>query len=336
MSINPEMLEQIQHGQGFIAALDQSGGSTPKALANYGISEGSYSNDQEMFDLVHQMRSRIITSPAFTSEYIIGAILFERTMSSKIGDKFTAEYLWQDKHIVPFLKVDNGLAEKANGVQLMKPIPELEHRLSEASRHGVFGTKMRSVIYEANQQGIKEIIDQQFELAQIICKANLVPIIEPEVDIHAADKAECEQLMKQAIQEHLADWNNRNKIMFKFTIPTEPNFYADLYDGGGHKYVGPAIDKGFHVPVFLLVRLFSVNYGRPVFRERKGFDNGFISLFEIGIIHFLGFEDKRVDYENLPPEGNLLPYEIVHCGAFRFRGVYCPYRLAARRKFVYD
>ena len=230
MSINPEMLEQIQHGQGFVAALDQSGGSTPKALANYGISEGSYSNDQEMFDLVHQMRSRIITSPAFTSEYIIGAILFERTMSSKIGDKFTAEYLWQDKHIVPFLKVDNGLAEKANGVQLMKPIPELEHRLSEASRHGIFGTKMRSVIYEANEQGIKEIIDQQFELAQIICKANLVPIIEPEVDIHAADKAECEQLMKQAIQEHLADWNNRNKIMFKFTIPTEPDFYADLYD----------------------------------------------------------------------------------------------------------
>lgn len=230
MSINPEMLEQIQHGQGFIAALDQSGGSTPKALANYGISEGSYSNDQEMFDLVHQMRSRIITSPAFTSEYIIGAILFERTMSSKIGDKFTAEYLWQDKHIVPFLKVDNGLAEKANGVQLMKPIPELEHRLSEASRHGIFGTKMRSVIYEANEQGIKEIVDQQFELAQIICKANLVPIIEPEVDIHAADKAECEQLMKQAIQEHLADWNNRNKIMFKFTIPTEPDFYADLYD----------------------------------------------------------------------------------------------------------
>lgn len=230
MSINPEMLEQIQHGQGFIAALDQSGGSTPKALANYGISEESYSSDQEMFDLVHQMRSRIITSPAFTSEHIIGAILFERTMSSKIGDKFTAEYLWQDKHIVPFLKVDNGLANKANGVQLMKPIPELEHRLNEANRHNVFGTKMRSVIYEANEQGVKDIIDQQFELAQIICKANLVPIIEPEVDIHAADKAECEKLMKQAILEHLANWNNRNKIMFKFTIPTEPDFYLDLYD----------------------------------------------------------------------------------------------------------
>ena len=230
MSINPEMLEQIQHGQGFIAALDQSGGSTPKALANYGISEESYSSDQEMFDLVHQMRSRIITSPAFTSEHIIGAILFERTMSSKIGDKFTAEYLWQDKHIVPFLKVDNGLADRANGVQLMKPIPELEHRLNEANRHNVFGTKMRSVIYEANEQGIKDIIDQQFELAQIVCKANLVPIIEPEVDIHAADKAECEKLMKQTILEHLANWNNRNKIMFKFTIPTEPDFYADLYD----------------------------------------------------------------------------------------------------------
>ena len=230
MSINPEMLEQIQHGQGFIAALDQSGGSTPKALANYGISEESYSSDQEMFDLVHQMRSRIITSPAFTSEHIIGAILFERTMSSKIGDKFTAEYLWQDKHIVPFLKVDNGLADRANGVQLMKPIPELEHRLNEANRHNVFGTKMRSVIYEANEQGIKDIIDQQFELAQIVCKANLVPIIEPEVDIHAADKAECEKLMKQTILEHLANWNNRNKIMFKFTIPTEPDFYLDLYD----------------------------------------------------------------------------------------------------------
>ena len=230
MPINADMLEQIQHGQGFIAALDQSGGSTPKALTNYGISENSYSNDQEMFDLVHQMRSRIITSPAFTSKHIIGAILFERTMSSKIGDKFTAEYLWQDKHIVPFLKVDDGLAEKGNGVQLMKPIPELEHRLNEASRHNIFGTKMRSVIYEANEQSVKTIIDQQFELAKTICRAGLVPIIEPEVDINAPDKAECEKLMKQEILAHLADWSSRNKIMFKFTIPSEPDFYLDLYD----------------------------------------------------------------------------------------------------------
>ena len=230
MPINQEMLEQIQHGQGFIAALDQSGGSTPKALANYGISENSYANDQEMFDLVHQMRSRIITSPAFTSEHIIGAILFERTMSSKIGDKFTAEYLWQDKHVVPFLKIDNGLAERSNGVQLMKPIPELEHRLNEANRHNVFGTKMRSVIYEANEQGIADVINQQFELAKIICKAGLVPIIEPEVDIHATDKAKCEEMMKTEIQKHLSDWSGRDKIMFKFTIPSQPDFYADLYD----------------------------------------------------------------------------------------------------------
>lgn len=230
MPINQEMLEQIQHGQGFIAALDQSGGSTPKALANYGISENSYANDQEMFDLVHQMRSRIITSPAFTSEHIIGAILFERTMSSKIGDKFTAEYLWQDKHVVPFLKIDNGLAERSSGVQLMKPIPELEHRLNEANRHNVFGTKMRSVIYEANEQGIADVINQQFELAKIICKAGLVPIIEPEVDIHVADKAKCEEMMKSEIQKHLSDWSGRDKIMFKFTIPSQPDFYADLYD----------------------------------------------------------------------------------------------------------
>lgn len=230
MSINQEMLEQIQHGQGFITALDQSGGSTPKALANYGINENSYANDQEMFDLVHQMRSRIITSPAFTSEHIIGAILFERTMSSKIGDKFTAEYLWQDKHVVPFLKIDNGLAEQANGVQLMKPIPELEHRLNEANRHNVFGTKMRSVIYEANEQGVADVINQQFELAKIICKAGLVPIIEPEVDINATDKAKCEEMMKTEIQKHLSDWSGRDKIMFKFTIPSQPDFYADLYN----------------------------------------------------------------------------------------------------------
>ena len=230
MPINQEMLEQIQHGRGFIAALDQSGGSTPKALANYGISENSYANDQEMFDLVHQMRSRIITSPAFTSEHIIGAILFERTMSSKIGDKFTAEYLWQDKHVVPFLKIDNGLAERSNGVQLMKPIPELEHRLNEANRHNAFGTKMRSVIYEANEQGIADVINQQFELAKIICKAGLVPIIEPEVDIHATDKAKCEEMMKSEIQKHLSDWSGRDKIMFKFTIPSQPDFYSDLYD----------------------------------------------------------------------------------------------------------
>lgn len=229
MSINPEMLEQMQHGQGFIAALDQSGGSTPKALKGYGIDESAYSNEEEMFDLVHQMRSRIITSPVFTNQHIIGAILFERTMNSQINGQYTAEYLWQTKHIVPFLKVDDGLVEQANGVQLMKDIPELANRLEQANQHGVFGTKMRSVIHEANEQGIRDIIDQQFDIALTICRAGLVPIIEPEVSIHAADKATCESMMKAEIQRHLADWDINNKIMFKFTIPTEANLYLDLY-----------------------------------------------------------------------------------------------------------
>lgn len=230
MSINPEMLEQMQHGRGFIAALDQSGGSTPKALKGYGIDESTYSNDEEMFDLVHQMRSRIITSPVFTNQYIIGAILFERTMNSQIDGQYTAEYLWQTKHIVPFLKVDDGLAEQTNGVQLMKDIPELANRLEQANQHGVFGTKMRSVIHEANEQGIRDIIDQQFDIALTICQAGLVPIIEPEVSINAADKATCESMMKAEIQRHLADWDINNKIMFKFTIPTEANLYLDLYN----------------------------------------------------------------------------------------------------------
>ena len=229
MSINPEMLEQMQHGQGFIAALDQSGGSTPKALKGYGIDESAYSNEEEMFDLVHQMRSRIITSPVFTNQHIIGAILFERTMNSQIDGQYTAEYLWQTKHIVPFLKVDDGLAEQTNGVQLMKDIPELANRLEQANQHGVFGTKMRSVIHEANEQGIRDIIDQQFDIALTICQAGLVPIIEPEVSINAADKATCESMMKAEIQRHLADWDINNKIMFKFTIPTEANLYLDLY-----------------------------------------------------------------------------------------------------------
>lgn len=230
MTINQEMLEQIQHGQGFIAALDQSGGSTPKALKNYGIDETAYSNDQEMFDLVHRMRARIITSPAFDSQHIIGAILFERTMLSKIDNKFTAEYLWQDKHIVPFLKVDDGLADQTNGVQLMKPIPELEHRLAEANRHGVFGTKMRSVIHQADKVGIQAIVDQQFEFAKTICQAGLVPIIEPEVSIDSPDKEQCEQLLKETILQTLSSWDDHNKIMFKFTIPTTPDLYADLYN----------------------------------------------------------------------------------------------------------
>lgn len=225
-----EKLNQIQRGKGFIAALDQSGGSTPKALANYGIPESAYSSDEEMFELVHQMRTRVITSPAFNSNRIIGTILFEKTMESNINGKPTADYLWQDKHIVSFLKVDDGLQPKQNGVQMMKQIPELTDRLAAAKRHGIFGTKMRSVIYEPDTAGIKEIVDQQFTLAKQICANKLVPIIEPEVSIGAINKAECEDLLKSEIQKQLQDWDNNNKIMFKFTIPDIDNLYLDLYD----------------------------------------------------------------------------------------------------------
>ena len=225
-----EKLNQIQRGKGFIAALDQSGGSTPKALANYGIPESAYSSDEEMFELVHQMRTRVITSPAFNSNRIIGTILFEKTMESNINGKPTADYLWQDKHIVSFLKVDDGLQPKQNGVQMMKQIPELTDRLAAAKRHGIFGTKMRSVIYEPDTAGIKEIVDQQFTSAKQICANKLVPIIEPEVSIGAINKAECEDLLKSEIQKQLQDWDNNNKIMFKFTIPDIDNLYLDLYD----------------------------------------------------------------------------------------------------------
>lgn len=225
-----EKLNQIQRGKGFIAALDQSGGSTPKALANYGIPESAYSSDEEMFELVHQMRTRVITSPAFNSNRIIGTILFEKTMESNINGKPTADYLWRDKHIVSFLKVDDGLQPKQNGVQMMKQIPELADRLAAAKRHGIFGTKMRSVIYEPDTAGIKEIVDQQFTLAKQICANKLVPIIEPEVSIGAINKAECEDLLKSEIQKQLQDWDNNNKIMFKFTIPDIDNLYLDLYD----------------------------------------------------------------------------------------------------------
>lgn len=224
-----QQLEQMQHGHGFIAALDQSGGSTPKALQNYGIGPDKYSGDDEMFALVHQMRTRVITSPVFTSDKILGAILFERTMNSPIDGKLTAEYLWEDKHIVPFLKIDDGLADRADGVQLMKPIPELADRLAAANQHEVFGTKERSVIYTNNLAGIQAIVDQQFDLARTVCAAGLVPIIEPEVSIRAVDKARIESHLHECIKKKLETWNENDKIMFKFSIPDVPNIYHDLY-----------------------------------------------------------------------------------------------------------
>ncbi len=225
-----EQLEQMQFGRGFIAALDQSGGSTPKALLNYGIRPEQYSGDDEMFALVHQMRARVITSPVFTNDKILGAILFERTMNSPIDGKLTAEYLWEDKHIVPFLKIDDGLADRADGVQLMKPIPELADRLAAANQHEIFGTKERSVIYANNPVGIKAVVDQQFSLAQTVCAAGLVPIIEPEVNIRAIDKARIESHLHEYIKEKLETWDDSNRIMFKFSIPDVPNLYHDLYN----------------------------------------------------------------------------------------------------------
>ena len=228
--MNHEMYEIMKDGRGFIAALDQSGGSSSKTLKAYGIPETEYNSEEEMFNLIHEMRKRVFTSKSFTNEHIIGAILFEKTMMSKVNDEFTADYLWNQKHIVSFLKVDKGLQEENNGVKLMKPIPELAEELREANEKHVFGTKMRSVIYEANEEGIKAIVKQQFDFAKTICDAGLVPIIEPEVDINSAEKEKCEEILKEEIKKQLETWNKEDKIMFKFTIPTVANHYLDLYD----------------------------------------------------------------------------------------------------------
>lgn len=218
----------MQTGKGFIAALDQSGGSTPKALKGYGIEASEYHSEDEMFDLIHQMRSRVITSSAFTSQYILGAILFQQTMERKIVGKLTADYLWEDKGIVPFLKVDKGLDEEVNGVQLMKPIPDLDELLERAAQCHIFGTKMRSVIKSANPAGIKKIVDQQFELGLQIAKAGFVPILEPEVDIHSVDKQESETILLSEINSHLSSLPQDIKLMFKLSIPTEKDLYKDM------------------------------------------------------------------------------------------------------------
>ncbi len=228
--MNNEMYEIIKNKKGFIAALDQSGGSSSKTLKAYGIDESEYNTEEEMFNLIHEMRKRVFTSKAFTNEHIIGAILFEKTMLSKVNDEYTADYLWNEKRIVSFLKVDKGLAEQANGVKLMKEIPTLAEELREAREKNVFGTKMRSVIYEANEEGIRAVVKQQFELAKQICDAGLVPIIEPEVDINAPEKEKCEEILKSEVKKQLDSWNEEDKIMFKFTIPTVANHYLDLYD----------------------------------------------------------------------------------------------------------
>jgi fructose-bisphosphate aldolase class I len=226
--INSAQLDRMHSGKGFIAALDQSGGSTPKALSQYGVEENSYTNDEEMYTLVHEMRTRIIKSPEFNSEYILGAILFENTIDRKIDGQWTADYLWEKKNIVPFLKVDKGLADLINGVQLMKPIPDLDELLTRAVEKNVFGTKMRSVIKEANAEGIREVVAQQFKVGKQIFQKGLVPIIEPEVDIYSADKEKSEEILKEEIKKQLNLLDNDVKVMLKLSIPTVNDFYSEL------------------------------------------------------------------------------------------------------------
>ena len=238
MSNFDQQLEKIRSAKGFIAALDQSGGSTPKALRLYGIDEDAWSSEDEMFDLVHQMRTRIMTSPAFTGERILAAILFEMTMDREVAGKPTADYLWGEKRVVPILKVDKGLAEEGNGVQLMKPMPDLDKLLARAKDKGIFGTKMRSVVKQANAAGIDAIVAQQFEIGRQICAAGLVPIIEPEVDIHCPEKAAAEDLLKAGILAALDKLGENELVMLKLTLPERDDFYAECI---AHKNVARVV-----------------------------------------------------------------------------------------------
>ena len=224
-----EKLEKMRNGKGFIAALDQSGGSTPKALKLYGVNEDQYSNEAEMFDLIHKMRTRIIKSPAFNESKILGAILFEQTMDSKIDGKYTADFLWEEKRILPFLKIDKGLNDlDADGVQTMKPNPTLPELLKKANERNIFGTKMRSVIKKASPAGIARVVEQQFEVAAQIVAAGLVPIIEPEVDINNVDKVQCEEILRDEIRKHLNALPETSNVMLKLTLPTVENFYEEF------------------------------------------------------------------------------------------------------------
>ncbi|MGM8910364.1 fructose bisphosphate aldolase [Psychrobacter sp. 1U1] len=225
-----KQLQRIKEGSGFIAALDQSGGSTPKALENYGVTGDAYDNDEAMFDLVHEMRARIMTCDCFDNERVLGAILFEDTMDREVNGKPTANYLWEDKNIVPFLKVDKGLAEQMSGVQVMRPIPNLEALLDKAQNYPVFGTKMRSVIYEPSADGIELVVQQQFDVAKQIISKGFMPIVEPEVNIDSANKHDCELLLKADILRNLERLNDDHQVMLKLTLPEVEGFYQELID----------------------------------------------------------------------------------------------------------
>jgi fructose-bisphosphate aldolase class I len=280
---NKEQLLKMKTHPGFIAALDQSGGSTPNALRAYGIKENAWSSETEMFAIVHQMRTRIMTSPGFTGERIIGAILFENTIDRDVGGRPTAEYLWNVKRVVPFLKVDKGLAEEKSGVQLLKPMPELPALLDKARAKGIFGTKMRSFVKQANRAGIKDIVSQQFEVARQIIAADLVPIVEPEVDIHCLEKAKAEELLKAAILEALDRLPVGQLVMLKLTLPEKDDLYAE--------FVG-------HPKVVRVVAL-SGGYSREEGNERLRRNHGVVASFSRALVEGLSAQQSDAEYNAL-------------------------------------
>lgn len=284
--MNTKQYEQIKNGKGFIAALDQSGGSTPRALNLYGIGEDRYQNEDEMFDLVHDMRTRIIKSPAFDSSRILGAILFEQTMDREIDGKHTGDYLWEEKGVVPFLKVDKGLAEEENGVQKMKPIDGLDEVLDRATDRHIFGTKMRSVIKSYNEEGIDAIVEQQFEIGKQIIAKSLVPILEPEVDIHADEKEKIETRLKEKLLEGLDALADDEIVMLKLTIPTVPDFYKELIE---HKNV-------------LRVVALSGGYTREEANGLLAQNPGLIASFSRALSEGLNADQSDEDFDKLMKE----------------------------------
>ena len=280
MAINPQQRDRIASGKGFIAALDQSGGSTPKALKLYGVDESAYANEEEMFAQVHAMRTRIVTSPAFSGERVLGAILFERTMDDDFAGKNAVAYLWEDKGVVPFLKIDKGLADEADGVQKMKPIPGLADLLARAKARGVFGTKERSVIKANNAKGIAEVLDQQFELGQQVLAAGLVPIIEPEVDINSADKQAIEVELKRGLLERLDRLDPATPVMLKLTLPEVDGYFQELVDH----------------PAVLKVVALSGGYSRDEANARLARNPGVIASFSRALTEGLSAQQDDAAY----------------------------------------
>jgi fructose-bisphosphate aldolase class I len=291
--MNKEQFEKVRAGQGFIAALDQSGGSTPKALKLYGVEESEYSNETEMFDLIHEMRSRIITSPAFNGDRVLGAILFEQTMDRQIEGKDTGEYLWGVKQVVPFLKIDKGLVDEANGTQVMKPMPGLDELLERAGTKGIFGTKERSVIKLADDAGIKAVVDQQFEVGRQVLGHGLVPILEPEVDIKSPQKAEAEAKLKAGILAGLEELTGDQQVMLKLTLPEQDNFYADVID---------------HPNVLKVVAL-SGGYSRDEANARLSRNKGMIASFSRALTEGLSAQQSDDEFNKTLDEAIQSIYE---------------------------